>query len=308
MTSLSQKAFNVSKNPGGFTVSFEVFPPMSDVGQKNLLNVARELERFEPSFFSVTYGAGGGTQKRTLDTLEKITEQTNHNLAGHLTCVGSTKEQTNAVAQKYKDMGVKRIVALRGDKQKDQDKYIPHPNGYANATELVAGLKEMGGFDISVAAYPEKHPDSANQQADLDNLKAKIDAGADRAITQFFFDNQVYYNFLEATAAHGITAPIVPGILLIHDFNNVQRFAKMCNTNVPDWLKARFEGLEDNLPAQQLVAVSTAVEQVLELASHGIRHFHFYTMNKSELAIAVCRSLGLNMPQARQTPHASSVA
>ncbi len=297
MTSLSQNAFKVSKNPGGFTVSFEVFPPLSDIGQTNLLQVARDLERFGPSFFSVTYGAGGGTQKRTLDTLQQITDETSHKLAGHLTCVGATKTQTDAVAQSYKAMGVKSIVALRGDKPKDQDKYIPHEGGYANATELVAGLKNIGGFDISVAAYPEIHPDSANRKADLDNLKAKFDAGADRAITQFFFDNQVYYDFLEATADHGITAPIVPGILLIHDFNNVKRFAKMCNTNVPEWLKARFEGLEDDPAGQQLVAVSTAVEQVLELASHGVRHFHFYTMNKSNLAIAVCRALGLNTRQ-----------
>ncbi|VAV96388.1 5,10-methylenetetrahydrofolate reductase [hydrothermal vent metagenome] len=293
MTTLSQNAFNVARDPGGFTISFEAFPPMSEAGQGKLLDVAKNLEDFDPAFFSVTYGAGGGTQERTLNTLADISQKTGHNLAGHLTCVGATKEQTNAVAEQYRKMGVKHIVALRGDTPDGVDQYQPHPGGYKNAADLVAGLKEIGGFDISVGAYPESHPDSPSRNADLDNLKAKFDAGADRAITQFFFDNHVFYDFMDSVQDHGITGPIVPGILLIHDFWKVKRFAKMCQTDVPDWLEARFAGLQGDTAAQQLVAVSVAVEQVLEMAASGVRHFHFYTMNKSDLAVAVCRSLGL---------------
>ncbi|HFC05342.1 MAG TPA: methylenetetrahydrofolate reductase [NAD(P)H] [Rhizobiales bacterium] len=293
MTILSQNAFNVSRDPGNFTVSFEAFPPMSPKGQEKLLEVAHDLEEFAPEFFSVTYGAGGGTQQRTLDTLSDIAEKTSHNLAGHLTCVGATRQQTNAVAEKYRSMGVNRIVALRGDAPEGQDHYQPHPGGYKNAADLVAGLKELGGFDISVGAYPESHPDSPSRAADLDNLQAKFAAGADRAITQFFFDNHVFYDFMDEAEDHGITGPIVPGILLIHDFWKVKRFAKLCQTDVPDWLEARFAGLEDDPAAQQLVSVSIAVEQVLDMAANGVRHFHFYTMNKSDLAVAVCRSLGL---------------
>ncbi len=293
MTTLSQNAFNVARDPGGFTISFEAFPPVNEAGQGKLLDVAKNLEDFDPAFFSVTYGAGGGTQKRTLDTLAEISRKTGHNLAGHLTCVGATKQQTNAVAEQYRQLGVNRIVALRGDTPPDVDCYNPHPGGYKNAADLVAGLKKIGDFDISVGAYPEAHPDSPSKSADLDNLKAKFDAGADRAITQFFFDNHVFYDFMDAAQDHGIKGPIVPGILLIHDFWKVKRFAKMCQTDVPDWLEARFAGLEDDRAAQQLVAVSVAVEQVLEMAAQGVRHFHFYTMNKSDLAVAVCRSLGL---------------
>ncbi len=293
MTTLSQNAFTVARNSGGFTVSFEAFPPMSSAGQEKLVNVARNLEEFAPDFFSVTYGAGGGTQERTLKTLAEITQKTGHSLAGHLTCVGATKQQTNAVAEQYRKMGVKRIVALRGDTPEGTDHYTPHPGGYKNAADLVAGLKEMGGFDISVGAYPESHPNSPSVKADLDNLQSKFEAGADRAITQFFFDNHIFYDFIDAAQDHGITGPIVPGILLIHNFWKVKRFAKMCGTDVPDWLEARFAGLEDDHAAHQLVAVSTAVEQVLEMAASGVRHFHFYTMNQSDLAVAVCRSLGL---------------
>lgn len=293
MTTLSQNAFNVARDPNSFTISFEAFPPMNETGQGKLLKVAKSLEGFDPEFFSVTYGAGGGTQERTLDTLAEISRKTGHSLAGHLTCVGATKQQTNAVADQYKKMGVKRIVALRGDTPAGVDQYTPHPGGYKNAADLVAGLKKIGGFDISVGAYPESHPDSPSQTADLDNLQSKFEAGADRAITQFFFDNHIFYDFMDSTEDHGITGSIVPGILLIHDFWKVKRFAGMCGTDVPEWLEARFAGLENDPAAQQLVAVSIAVEQVLEMAANGVRHFHFYTMNKSDLATAVCRSLGL---------------
>ena len=293
MTSLSQNAFNVARNPDGFTISFEAFPPMNEAGQAKLIDVARDLEDFEPDFFSVTYGAGGSTRERTLNTLKEVAQKTAHNLTGHLTCVGATKSETNAVAEQYRKMGVNRIVALRGDTPDGQDHYQPHPGGYKNAADLVAGLKQLGGFDISVGAYPESHPDSPSQKADLDNLQAKFEAGADRAITQFFFDNHLYYDFIDAAKNHGINGQIVPGILLIHDFWKVKRFANMCQADVPHWLEARFAGLENDPQAQQLVAVSTAVEQVLDMAANGVRHFHFYTMNRSDLALAVCRSLGL---------------
>ena len=293
MVSLSQNAFNVARHRDGFHISFEAFPPMTEAGQVNLLDVARDLEGFEPDFFSVTYGAGGSSQERTLNTLAEISANTSHNLAGHLTCVGATKDETNAVAEQYRKMAVTNIVALRGDTPAGQDHYQPHPGGYENAADLVAGLKLLGGFDISVGAYPESHPDSPSRTADLNNLQAKFEAGADRAITQFFFDNHVFYDFIDAANAHGIKGPIVPGILLIHDFWKVKRFAKMCQADVPDWLEARFAGLENDPQAQQLVAVSTAVEQVLDMAANGVRHFHFYTMNKSDLALAVCRSLGV---------------
>lgn len=293
MTSLSQNAFNVARNPNGFSVSFEAYPPINKTGQAKLLDVARDLEGFESEFFSITYGAGGSSQARTLKTLAEISQKTCHNLAGHLTCVGATKQQTNAIAKQYRKMGVRRIVALRGDTPDGKDHYQPHPGGYKNAADLVAGLKQIGDFDISVAAYPESHPDSPSKTADLDNLQAKFEAGADRAITQFFFDNHLYYDFIDAVEGHGIKKPIVPGILLIHDFWKVKRFAAMCQASVPDWLEARFAGLESDYRAQQLVAVSIAVEQVLEMAANGVRHFHFYTMNKSDLAVAVCRSLGL---------------
>lgn len=293
MTTLSQNAFTVARNSGGFTISFEAFPPTGPKGQANLIDVARDLEEYGPKFFSVTYGAGGGTQARTLETLSEISAKTGHSLAGHLTCVGATKDQTNAVARQYEKMGVRRIVALRGDTPEGQTQYTPHPGGYKNAADLVAGLKQLADFDISVGAYPECHPDSPSKKADLDNLQAKFEAGADRAITQFFFDNHIFYDFIDAADDHGLKGPIVPGILLIHDFWKVKRFAKMCGTDVPTWLEARFAGLEDDPAGQQLVAVSTAVEQVLDMAANGVRHFHFYTMNKSDLAVAVCRSLGL---------------
>jgi len=301
MTSLSQNAYKVARKSNGFSISFEAFPPMSETGEQNLIDVALDLEGFAPEFFSVTYGAGGSTRQRTFKTLADLSQKTSHNLAGHLTCVGATKSQTNAVAENYRKMGLRRIVALRGDTPAGQDHYTPHPGGYKNAADLVAGLRQLGGFDISVGAYPESHPDSRSKTADLDNLQAKFEAGADRAITQFFFDNRIFYDFLDDARNHGITGPIVPGILLIHDFWKVKRFAKMCQADVPDWLEARFAGLENDVQAQQLVAVSTAVEQVLDMAANGVRHFHFYTMNRSDLALAVCRSLGLKPATALQS-------
>lgn len=294
MTSLSQKSFNEARNDdAGFNISFEVFPPIGDAGQRALAQVARDLARINPGFFSVTYGAGGSSRQRTLDTLEQIASDTGLNLAGHLTCINADRAEIDAVAGRYLEMGVRHIVALRGDMPDQTGPYRPHPNGYRNAADLVAGLKRRGDFEISVAAYPEIHPDSPSRRADIENLKAKFDAGADRAITQFFFDNHLFTDFLNETAAAGIDQPIVPGILLIHDFNKVKRFAQMCGASIPAWLTTRFDGLENDTEAHRLTAVGVAVEQVLDLAAHGVRNFHFYTMNRSDLALAVCRSLGI---------------
>ena len=274
-------------------VSFEVFPPMSDAGQEKLLAVARDLEKLSPDFFSVTYGAGGSTRQRTLETLEQIGAATALDLAGHLTCVDATRRQTDDVARRYLDAGIRRIVALRGDSRSKDGSFSPHPDGYKNATDLVAGLRQVGDFDISVAAYPEMHPQSANRQADLDNLKAKIDAGADRAITQFFFDTRLYVDFIGAVRGHGIEVPVIPGIILIHDFAKVKRFSAMCGASVPKWLEDRFAGVEAGSSQHHRIAVDTAVQQVRELAQNGVRHFHFYTMNRSDLALDVCRKTGI---------------
>lgn len=293
MTSLSRQTYDAVENSDTFNISFEVFPPANETGQKSLMRVARDLEKTDPAFFSVTYGAGGSSRQRTLDTLRQISKTTSLNMAGHLTCVGADKNKTDSIADQYLEMGVKHIVALRGDAPNPAQPYQAHPHGYENAADLVCALKKRGEFDISVAAYPETHPDSASRKADIDNLWKKFDAGADRAITQFFFDNHHFSDFAEEVAARGISKPIVPGILLIHDFAKVRRFAGRCHTSVPDWLSARFEGLENDPSAHRLAAVSVAVEQVLDLAAQGMRDFHFYTMNRSDLALAVCRCLGI---------------
>ncbi len=293
MTVLSQRVFNANQTNRGFTVSFEAFPARNPCDVTALLETARILECYQPSFLSVTYGAGGGSQAFTLNCVEQIARHTSHRIAGHLTCVGASRGQTDAVIDAYYSLGVRHIVALRGDAPAGQTRYAPHPQGYQSTACLVRRLKDRGVFDISVAAYPEKHPDCATASQDLDNLKAKIDAGADRAITQFFFDNTMYYRFLEAAHAHGISKQIVPGILLIHDFAKVRNFAGRCQATIPDWLQARFAGLENDLDAQRLVAASVAAEQVLELAAQGVKQFHFFTLNRPDLAVAVCRCLGI---------------
>ncbi len=279
---------------GDINVSFEFFPPKTEKMEEALWSAIRRLEPLAPKFVSVTYGAGGSTRERTHNTVARLAKETALVPAAHLTCVAATKGEVNEVASAYKAAGVKHIVALRGDPSEGVGtKYAPHPGGYANAAELVAGLKEVGGFEISVAGYPEKHPESASSDADLENLKAKVDAGASRVITQFFFDNAHYLRFLEAARAKGIWAPIVPGIVPIHNFKQVAGFAGRCGATIPSWMARRFDGIETDVQTTHLVAAAVAAEQVMDLVDAGIRQFHFYTLNRADLVYAICHLLGL---------------
>jgi methylenetetrahydrofolate reductase (NADPH) len=252
------------------------------------------LEPLRPRFVSVTYGAGGSMRERTHATVARLARRTDLVPAAHLTCVAATREEVDRVALDYKAAGVRHVVALRGDPLAGVGaRYEPHPGGYANAAELVAGLKRIADFEISVAGYPEKHPDSPSVEADLDNLKAKVDAGASRVITQFFFDNAHYLRFLEAARARGIWVPIVPGIVPIHDFRRVAGFAARCGASMPAWLARRFDGLDQDPETTHLVAAAIAAEQVMDLVDEGIRQFHFYTLNRADLVYAICHLLGL---------------
>ncbi|MFT7598566.1 MAG: methylenetetrahydrofolate reductase (NADPH) [Acidimicrobiales bacterium] len=280
------------------TVSFEFFPPATEAGQVNLARCAQELAPLAPTFVSVTYGAGGTTQERTQEAVSTLVTDTDLDVAGHLTCVGATRDELGGVIDHYLGAGVRHIVALRGDAPDGQSDGAV-PGGYRDAVELVAGLRshvegtEAADLQISVGAYPEVHPRAASPQADLDNLKAKIDAGADRAITQFFFDTDVFLRFLETARAAGITVPIVPGIMPITSFSGIARFAGRCGTIIPDWMSDLFGGLDESPEVRQLVAATVAAEQCQTLAEYGITDFHFYTMNKPELTAATCRMLGV---------------
>ncbi|HEU4378471.1 MAG TPA: methylenetetrahydrofolate reductase [NAD(P)H] [Hyphomicrobiaceae bacterium] len=279
---------------GDINVSFEFFPPKTEKMEEALWAAIRRLEPLRPRFVSVTYGAGGSTRERTHATVTRLVKETALVPAAHLTCVQATKAEVDEVARGYLDTGVRHIVALRGDPTTGAGtRYSPHPGGYANAADLVAGLKRIGDFDISVAGYPEKHPDSPSPAADLANLKAKVEAGASRVITQFFFDNAHYLRFLEAARAQGIWAPIIPGIVPIHNFRQVAGFAGRCGASIPSWMVRRFEGLDDDLQTTHLVAAAVAAEQVMDLVDQGIRQFHFYTLNRADLVYAICHLLGL---------------
>jgi methylenetetrahydrofolate reductase (NADPH) len=279
---------------GEIQVSFEFFPPKTAKMEEALWSAIRRLEPMRPEFVSVTYGAGGSTRERTHATVSRIVRETMVAPAAHLTCVNATREEVDSVARAYWQAGVRHIVALRGDPPAGPGtRYEPHPNGYANAAELVAGLKRLARFEISVAAYPESHPESPSPEADIENLKAKIDAGATRAITQFFFDNGQFLRFLDRAHAKGITVPIVPGIVPIHNFKQVAGFAERTGASMPEWMARRFEGLDEDAPTAALVAAAVAAEQVLDLVDHGIRQFHFYTLNRADLVYAVCHLLGL---------------
>ncbi len=275
-------------------VSFEFFPPKTEKMEAALWSAIKRLAPLHPSFVSVTYGAGGSTRERTHATVERIVRETTCVPAAHLTCVEATKETIDDVALGYWNAGVRHVVALRGDMPGGPGTpYQPYANGYENAAALTAGLKRLANFEISVAAYPEQHPDSPSEDADLDNLRAKFDAGADRAITQFFFDNADFLRFLEKARAKGITQPIVPGIVPIHNFKQVAGFAGRTGATVPDWLARRFDGLEDDQATTHLVAAAVAAEQVLDLVDNGITQFHFYTLNRADLVYAICHLLGL---------------
>jgi methylenetetrahydrofolate reductase (NADPH) len=274
-------------------VSFEFFPPSTDAMEATLWESVQHLSVLEPRFVSVTYGADGSTRERTHAAVKRILDETSLTAAPHLTCVGASRGEIDDIAREYWDMGIRHLVALRGDPPKGADAYTPHPDGYAYASDLVAGLKKIGDFDISVAAYPEVHPEARSAEVDLDNLKRKLDAGASRAITQFFFDVGLYLGFRERCAKADIESEIVPGILPITRFPQLQRFAELCGASVPNWLHDRFEGLEDDADTRKLIAASVAIEQVARLKKEGVTEFHFYTLNRYELAYAICHAIGV---------------
>ena len=288
----SRASRQVGQHP--FEVSFEFFPPKTDVMEERFWESIHKLAPLKPRFVSVTYGAGGSTRERTMRMVSQVKAETGVDAAAHLTCVGATKAEVDQVVHAYKTAGIKRIVALRGDPPGGVGQpWVQHPGGYTSAAELVAGIRRIGDFDISVAAYPDKHPQSPNWDVEIDNLKRKLDAGATRAITQMFFDNTAYYRLLDRAAAAGITAPIVPGIQPIHSFKQISGFAAKCGAVMPDWVAARFEGLEEDPETHALVASAVAAEQVLELVDEGVTQFHFLTLNRSNLVLALARLLGV---------------
>lgn len=278
---------------GDAAVSFEFFPPKSAKMEETLWEAVRTLEPLSPRFVSVTYGAGGSTRERTHATVARIQRETSLAAAAHLTCVEASRDEIDQVAEEYWAAGVRHIVALRGDPPVAGQKFQAHRDGYANAAELVAGLKKLHPFEISVAAYPECHPDSGTKAEDLDNLKRKLDAGATRAITQFFFTPEAFFRFRDAATAAGISAEIVPGILPVSNVAQTRKFAGMCGAAIPDWMDRLFEGLDDHPASRQLVAATIAAEMCRRLYAGDVRHFHFYTLNRAELSYAICHLLGL---------------
>jgi methylenetetrahydrofolate reductase (NADPH) len=284
-------------------ISFEFFPPKTPEMEQSLWEAIARLAPLEPNFVSVTYGAGGSTRERTHATVKRILAETMLTPAAHLTCVAASRDEIDAVVTAYTQAGVRHIVALRGDMPGGAgERYAPHPGGYRNAADLVAGIKRIGDIEVSVSAYPEKHPDSPSVAADIDMLKAKVDAGATRAMTQFFFENSLYFRYLDRVRASGIDIPIVPGILPVQNFKTMKNFAARCATSVPDWLAERFDGLDDDAATRKLIAAAVAAEQVLDLLDHGVTDFHFYTMNRADLVYAICHLLGLRPNQTNGTP------
>ncbi|HEX5931931.1 MAG TPA: methylenetetrahydrofolate reductase [NAD(P)H] [Methyloceanibacter sp.] len=284
---------------GAIDVSFEFFPPKTEAMEQTLWSSIRRLEPLRPRYVSVTYGAGGSTRERTHGTVARILRETTLKPAAHLTCVEATREEIDDIIRDYWDLGVRHIVALRGDPPGGVgQRYQPTPGGYGNAAGLAEGIKAIAPFEVSVGCYPEKHPESPSVEADIDVLKAKIDAGATTAITQFFFDNAMYFRYLDRVRARGITIPIVPGIVPIHNFKQIAIFAAKSGASVPDWLGHRFEGLDDDQETRHLVAAAVAAEQVLGLVDQGIKEFHFYTLNRADLVYAICHLLGLRPAKA----------
>jgi len=278
-------------------VSFEFFPPGDEAMAQQLWQAVQRLAPLRPSFVSVTYGADGSTRERTHEFVQRVLRETDLRVAPHLTCVGASRDEVLEIARGYWQQGVRHMVALRGDAPaanlSGDGRYLPHPEGFAYASDLVSGLFQIGNFDISVAAYPEGHPESGGVDADLENLKRKVDAGADRAITQFFFETDLFLRYRDRCAAAGIEANIVPGILPITRFPQLLRFAARCGASVPDWLRARFDGLDDDPDTRRMIAANVAIEQVQRLRQHGVEEFHFYTLNRAELAYAICHALGI---------------
>ncbi|MBL1148278.1 MAG: methylenetetrahydrofolate reductase [Pseudomonadota bacterium] len=281
------------------SVSFEFFPPKTEKMEAQLWDSVAQLAPLSPEFVSVTYGAGGTTRERTHDAVIRIQKETGIPAAAHLTCVGSSREEIDEIARRYWDEGIRHIVALRGDPPEGSKTYVPHPGGYDYASDLVAGLKKIGDFDISVAGYPEVHPEALSAEADFENIKRKVDAGANRIITQFFMEPEFFLRYRDKLAAAGVTVPVVPGILPVNNFESVRKFSKMCNTHLPDWLALLFEGLDNQPKTRNLVAATVAAEQCRVLYRNGVQNFHFYTLNRAELALAICHMLGLRETAAK---------
>ncbi len=281
-------------------VSYEFFPPKTEKMDKTLWETVAQLEPLNPDFISVTYGAGGSTRERTHRTVLRMAKETRLKPAAHLTCVESDRAEMNAIAKDYWDNGIRHIVALRGDPTQGIEKrYIPSDNGYAYSSDLVAGLKSIANFEVSVSAYPERHPESTSWDVEIDNLKRKIDAGATRAITQFFFEPDTFIRFLDRTRDAGIDIPIVPGLMLQPNFKGLKRMSDMCGVNVPNWYSALFEGLDNDPATRQLLTASLASELAAELLNRGVKHYHLYTLNKAELPLVVSRVLGLRAESKR---------
>ncbi len=278
--------------PGDAEISFEFFPPKSEKMEATLWDTMITLEPLAPRFVSVTYGAGGSTRERTHSTVARIVKETGIPAAAHLTCVEASKDEIREVAEAYWEAGIRHIVALRGDPPSEGELFKPHPQGYDGAAALVAGLKEIADFDISVAAYPETHPDAECPQSDLDNLKRKLDAGASRAITQMFFDPEVFFRFRDRAAAAGINQELVPGILPVSNVAQARKFSGMCGVAIPKWMDELYEGLDEMPAARSLVAATLTAEMCRKLYAGGVRHFHFYTLNRAELSYAICHLLG----------------
>ncbi len=285
-------------------ISFEFFPPKTPEMEERLWVAIKRLEPLRPRFVSVTYGAGGSTRERTHATVRRIRHETALEPAAHLTCIAATREEIDAVARDYWEAGIRHIVALRGDPPNapiggsgTPGGYVPHADGYAYAADLVTGLKRVADFEISVAAYPETHPAARSPGHDLDNLKQKLDAGASRAITQFFFDADVFLRFRDRAAASGLTVPIVPGILPVTNFAQLKRMAGVCGASIPAWMGAHFDGLDDDPDTRRLVAASLAAEQCRRLQANGVNEFHFYTLNRADLLVAICHLLGVRAPK-----------
>jgi methylenetetrahydrofolate reductase (NADPH) len=293
---MSQHKLPVSRLPGssGVTVSFEFFPPKTPEMEKTLWEAVSRLAPLAPAFVSVTYGAGGSTRERTHATVKRMVDETALKPAAHLTCVAAARSEINEIIRDYWAAGVRHIVALRGDPAGGVGtRYEPHPDGYQWSTDLVTAVKAIGDFEVSVAAYPERHPESATLFADIEMLKRKVDAGADRAITQFFFDNDLYFRYLDVAQAAGIEVPIVPGIVPVQNFKQTAGFAKRTGASIPAWIAERFEGLDDDMATRRLVAAAVCAEQVVDLIDRGVTHIHFYTMNRADLVYAVCHLIGL---------------
>jgi methylenetetrahydrofolate reductase (NADPH) len=275
------------------SVSFEFFPPSTEAMEQTLWASIERLAPLKPRFVSVTYGADGSTRTRTHSIVTRVMRDTSLVAAPHLTCVGASREEVLDIARGYWQDGIRHIVALRGDPPQGTSKYVPHPGGFAYASDLVAGLKSVADFEISVAAYPETHPEALSADADLVSLKTKMDAGANRAITQIFYDTELYLRFRDRCAKAGITASIVPGLMPIVSLPQLLRMAGRCGTSVPEWLRHRFEGLDDDPETRRIISAAVAIDQVQQLAAEGVDEFHFYTLNRAELSYAICHALGV---------------